>query len=141
MQLKFKRLTDTATVPRRESAAAAGFDLFADEATTLIPGQRKTVSTGIAMQLPDMNFGSIRPRSGMAVLNGIDTMAGVIDADYTGEIKVVLINHGDDYFHIHPGMRIAQLIIQPHCSWLPVTEVGELSETERGANGFGSTGQ
>lgn len=139
--IKFKRLRDSATLPDRGSREAAGFDIYADKEAFAMPiGGMCVVETGIAMSIPAGFFGSIRPRSGLAVRHGIDTMAGVIDSDYRGEIKVVLINHGEQGFAVKPGDRIAQMVIQPHASDLPVSLVDDLEDSDRGEDGFGSTG-
>ena len=138
------RLQPTAILPSRGSAYAAGFDLYSVDHYVVFPGQRVVVSTGIGLQkLPDGTYGRIAPRSGLAVKHGLDTLAGVIDPDYTGEVKVVLQNLDvNQPFVIRPGYRIAQLILE-QCITPEVVEVpGECTGlvTERGAAGFGSTG-
>ena len=138
------RLQPTAILPSRGSAHAAGFDLYSVDHYVVFPGQRVVVSTGIGLQkLPDGTYGRIAPRSGLAVKHGLDTLAGVIDPDYTGEVKVVLQNLDvNQPFVIRPGYRIAQLILE-NFTTVDVVEVqGECTGliTERGANGFGSTG-
>ncbi|HYH85738.1 MAG TPA: dUTP diphosphatase [Pyrinomonadaceae bacterium] len=138
-QLRFKRLHAEAKLPTRGSAEAAGLDIHAAELVTLQPGERAAVRTGLSVAIPRGFYGRIAPRSGLAVRHGIDTMSGVIDSDYRGEILCVLINHGDEPFQIETGARIAQLIIEsialPEPAWAE-----RLDETERGAGGFGSTG-
>ena len=136
---------DGLEVPAYESDAAAGVDLRAavekDAPIELKPGERVLVPTGLAMELPDNFEAQIRPRSGLAIKNGITALnsPGTIDADYRGEVKIILINHGQEIFTIERGMRIAQMVIAPivqarfHVS-------DELSETKRGTGGFGSTG-
>ncbi|MCA6298505.1 MAG: dUTP diphosphatase [Phenylobacterium sp.] len=132
-------------LPAYETAGAAGMDLRAavpeDEALVLRPGARTAVPTGLAFALPDGFEAQVRPRSGLALKSGV-TVAnapGTIDADYRGELKVILINLGEEDFVIRRGDRIAQLVIAPvvQAAW---REVGELDATDRGAGGFGSTG-
>jgi dUTP pyrophosphatase len=132
-------------LPAYETAGAAGMDLRAavpeDEALVLRPGARAAVPTGLAFALPDGFEAQVRPRSGLALKAGV-TVAnapGTIDADYRGELKVLLVNLGEEDFVIRRGDRIAQLVIAPvvQAAW---REVGELDATDRGADGFGSTG-
>ena len=137
------KLHDGARVPTRGSALCAGFDLYCDADFEIAPGDRHLVSTGIALEIPgDCSYGRIAPRSGLAVKHGIQVGAGVVDADYRGEVKVLLFNHGSDTFSATAGDRIAQLIIE-RCKMPDVTVVTDraLSATERGTSGFGSTGQ
>ena len=136
--IKFHKITDTSIIPKRGTDGAAGFDLHADGSYVVEAGDRAIINTGIVTEFADSIVGMIWPRSGLAAKNGIDTMAGVIDSDYRGEIKVVLINHGYSDFTINHGDRIAQILFQPVVTI--ASEGGKLSETERGANGFGSTG-
>jgi dUTP pyrophosphatase len=139
MNIKFKRLTTDAKIPLRATAGAAGFDVFSKGHYTIKPNVRCLLDTGIAMQLPQNYWGELKPRSGLAARHGLDVLAGVIDSDYTGEIKVSLINHGEDQVEIKKGDRIAQLIIQRYESdWM---EVSEFDDTARGSGGFGSTGK
>lgn len=126
-------------LPSRASYGAAGFDLMAADGVTVYPGQRAMIATGFAWAIPDGYVGMIRPRSGLAVKHGIDVLAGVIDSDYRGEVKVVLINHGERAVEFQQGDRIAQMVIQP-VIMSEIEEVSDLGETERGAGGFGSTG-
>ncbi|MBR9973035.1 dUTP diphosphatase [Magnetospirillum sulfuroxidans] len=130
-------------LPRYESANAAGLDLMAciPADIVLAPGQRMRVPTGFAMAIPVGFEAQIRPRSGLAVMHGITVLnaPGTIDADYRGELAVILINHGETGHTITRGMRIAQMVIAPVVQ-AQLTEVAELSETARGAGGFGSTG-
>jgi dUTP pyrophosphatase len=132
--------------PRQQTTGAAGVDLLAalgpDEVVTLAPGGRSLVPTGLALALPPGFEGQVRPRSGLAAKYGITVLnaPGTIDADYRGEVKVILINLGDAPFEIRRGERIAQLVVAPvtQVSFVPrVTVV----ETELGAGGFGSTGR
>ena len=141
--MKIKLLTPTATVPTRGTDEAAGYDLYADidKPITVSPGVTVTVSTGIAIQIPTGFVGIIKPRSGLAFKCSIDTMAGVIDSDYTGEIKVLLTSHDDTFgVEFEYGARIAQLLIVP-CHTPELELVDEFEDTERGDNGFGSTGK
>jgi dUTP pyrophosphatase len=132
-------------LPAYETASAAGMDLRAavpqDEPVTLRPGGRAAVPTGLAMALPDGFEGQVRPRSGLAAKHGVTLVntPGTIDADYRGEVKVLLINLGEEDVVIRRGDRIAQLIVAPvvQARW---AEVESLDETVRGVGGFGSTG-
>ena len=147
--LKFKRLTSTAILPTRPTAGAACFDLYADERAWVDDMRtRRTISTGIAIELPPGHVGLVCSRSGLAHKQGLHVLnaPGVIDEDYRGEIKVILARHpfspqwpSEDIFMIEPGMRIAQLMILP-LPQLAVVEDTSLSTTERGASGLGSTG-
>src|SRR5210317_692772 len=139
MTLLVKRLNEHATLPARGSPLAAGYDLSSSEDVSIPKGTRGLVGTGIAFTVPHETYGRIAPRSGLAVKKGIQVGAGVIDRDYTGEVKVVLFNHGDDEFVIKRGDRIAQLIIE-RCEFPEIKIVSELLVTERGTDGFGSTG-
>lgn len=126
-------------MPEYASEGCAGADLRASEAVTLAPGQRAAVPTGVRVAIPAGHVGLIWPRSGLAVRHGLDTLAGVIDSDYRGEIRVALVNHGDVPVALAPGDRIAQLLIQP-VTRARFTRTAALDETERGEGGFGSTG-
>ena len=132
-------------LPRYESEGAAGLDLLAaipeGEDLTLQPGARDMIPTGLAIALPIGYEAQVRPRSGLAAKKGVTVLnsPGTIDCDYRGEIKVILINHGSDPLTITRGMRIAQMVIAPVTRAL-FEECDSLSETERGAGGFGSTG-
>ncbi len=132
-------------LPAYESAGAAGMDLRAalseGEALELAPGARALVPTGLALQLPDGFEAQVRPRSGLAAKHGVTVLnaPGTIDSDYRGEVKTILINHGQAPFTIRHGDRIAQLVIAPVTRVTPV-EVAVLDQTGRGAGGFGSTG-
>ncbi len=147
--LKFKRLTSTAILPTRATTGAACFDLYADERAWVDDMRtRRTISTGIAIELPPGHVGLICSRSGLAHKNGLQVLnaPGVIDEDYRGELKIILARHpfcpqwpSEEIFMIEPGMRIAQLMVLP-LPQLTVVEVTDLSTTERAANGFGSTG-
>lgn len=140
--MKVKLLTPTAKVPTRGTPLSAGLDIYADnkEVTHIVTGAPKEIPTGIAVQIPEGYVGLIKPRSGLAFKKGIDHLAGVIDADYTGEIKLLLTSH-DTYgeLRIERGMRVAQLVIVP-CYMAPVELVDSLEETQRSNKGFGHTG-
>ena len=140
MSLGIKKLTNDATMPTRGSDGAVGYDLYSTE-DTVVPCQagRALVGTGISVVLPPGVYGRVAPRSGLAVKHCINVGAGVIDPDYTGEIKVVLFNHGTEDFEIKKGDRIAQLILE-RCETPMIKEIGLLEETLRGDGGFGSTG-
>ena len=137
----FRRMNKDATIPVRSSEGAAGFDLYySGLSMSILPKEYAVCETGIQMSLSPDLIGDIKPRSGLAVKYGIDTMAGVIDSDYRGEIKVVLINHGKETAFFRRGDRIAQLVVTNFYS--DVQEVTEdLDTTARGVNGFGSTGR
>jgi len=125
------------------TGGAAGMDLSAavDEPVILAPGERAAVPTGLALAIPDGYEGQVRPRSGLALHHGV-TVAnapGTIDADYRGELQVILVNLGADPHTIRPGERIAQLVFAP-VTRVAIEEVGELPATVRGSGGFGSTG-
>lgn len=124
--------------PTRGSALAAGYDLYSAETTCIPPNTRKLISTELSITLPPGTYGRIAPRSGMSVKN-IDVGAGVIDADYTGEIKVLLINNGECEYEIKSGNRIAQLILEKHAI-ADVCVVEFIESSERGEQGFGSSG-
>ena len=140
-----KRLDNGAdlALPQYETAGSAGADIRAavDAPLRLEPGQRALVPAGFAMALPAGYEAQVRPRSGLAVKNGITVLnaPGTIDSDYRGEVRVPLINLGDEAFTVERGMRIAQLVIAPVVQ-AGFDEVSDLDETERGAGGFGSTG-
>jgi dUTP pyrophosphatase len=132
-------------LPSYQSGGAAGLDLLAavaaDRPITIAPGDRATIPTGIAIALPAGTEGQVRPRSGLAVRHGVTVLnaPGTIDADYRGEIQVILVNLGRASFTVERGMRIAQLIIAPTMQVM-IRETVDLDETTRGASGFGSTG-
>lgn len=140
-EVQVKRIGDhTLPIPSRASKQAAGADLMTVNDFTLYPGGGAIIPTGFAWKIKKCCVGMIRPRSGLAANHGIDVLAGVVDSDYRGEVKVVLINHGDRPVVFHKGDRIAQMVIQP-VIMSEIEEVSELDDTERGAGGFGSTGQ
>ncbi len=128
-------------LPAYATGGAAGMDVLAAEDVTLVPGARHAVATGLALAIPPGYEIQVRPRSGLALKHGISVpnTPGTIDSDYRGELKVILINHGDRPFEVLRGDRIAQLVLGPvvRATWL---KVDELDETARGEGGFGSTG-
>lgn len=138
--IKTKRLTSTAIIPTRGSEKAAGLDLYADNEHTVLPNCVSVVPTGIAMAIPDGFVGLVWPRSGLACKYGVQTLAGVIDSDYRGELKVALTTCTKTTVRINQGDRIAQLLIVP-VSMMECVEVNSLDDTGRGAGGFGSTGK
>jgi len=133
-------------LPTYQSAFAAGLDLYAavpaDAPVVLAPGSYAKIPTGITLALPPGTEGQVRPRSGLAAQHGVTLLntPGTIDADYRGEVSVLLINHGDAPFEVTRGMRIAQLVVADIVR-VTVREAEELDNTERGAGGFGSTGR
>ena len=142
--VKFKKLHPDVELPEKKSVSAAGMDIRAwlpDGPVGIPPHERKIVDTGFAIEIEEGYEAQVRPRSGLAIKQGITVVnsPGTIDADYRGEVKVGLINMGSTTYILEPGTRIAQLVIAavPRVS---VVEVDELSETERGEGGFGSTG-
>jgi dUTP pyrophosphatase len=143
MNVRFKRLRPGAVLPRYMTAGAAGMDLSsaADGPVTLEPGARAGVPTGWAIELPAGTEGQVRPRSGLASKFGVTVVnaPGTIDSDYRGELVVLLVNLGREPHVIQPGDRIAQLVVAPVVQ-ARVEEVEALSDTSRGAGGFGHTG-
>ena len=130
-------------LPAARTSGSAGLDLSAAVEMPLVipPGGRALVPTGFAIALPAGHEGQVRPRSGLAIEHGVTVLnaPGTIDADYRGEVKVALINHGDRPFAVTRGMRIAQLVVAPVTA-VSLVEVADLDETARGSGGFGSTG-
>jgi dUTP pyrophosphatase len=138
-KIYFKKLHNDAVIPTRGSVFSAGLDLSSVESVTIAPSERAIVATGLATIIPNDTYLRIAPRSGLAAKHGIDVLAGVVDSDYRGEIKVILINLGKDTFEINPGDRIAQAILE-QCVLADVETVEDLTDSDRGAAGFGSTG-
>jgi len=137
--LRFKKLDPLAMLPSRGSPFSAGLDLHSIEATTLEPGQRRLIKTGLAVAIPEGYYGRLAPRSGLAVRKGIDVLAGVIDADYRGEIQCLLHNAGTEIVELPAQTRVCQLIIEKIITPAPVW-ADDLTGTVRGSGGFGSTG-
>ena len=129
-------------LPTRATAGSAGMDLVAAVDLTIAPGERMLVPTGIAVAVPEGYELQLRPRSGLALKHGITlpNTPATIDADYRGELRVILVNHGSEPFTVHRGDRIAQMLVQ-RVEPVTITEVDELPSTERGVGGFGSTGR
>ena len=154
MNLKVKRLTKTAILPYKAYATDGGFDVFADEAATIHNGETVAVSTGIALEIPDGYYGRLKARSGLTLNSALRVQEGTLDSSFRGEIKIIAeikaLNYDETEnlfyqtmptrpFTIEKGMKIAQLIIQP-VPHFEILEADELSESDRGENGFGSTG-
>ncbi len=154
MNLKVKRLTETARLPEKAFTTEAGFDVFADEDVTIHNGETVAISTGIALEIPDGYYGRLKARSGLTLNSSLRVQEGTIDSSYRGEVKIIAeikaLNYDETEnlfyqtiptrpFAIEKGMKIAQLIIQP-VPQIEVVEVEELSQSDRGENGFGSTG-
>lgn len=139
--IRFKKLNPSAAIPQQAHPGDAGMDLVSVDALVLEPGKRALVHTGLAVEIPVGFEGQVRPRSGLALKNGITVLnaPGTIDAGYRGELGVVLINLGDSPFAIEPGMRIAQLVIAAVAE-VTVAVADDLSATERGTGGYGSSG-
>ena len=138
--VKFVKLSDKACTPVRASCLAAGYDLASTTTGVIAPGGRLLISTGIALNLPSNTYARIAGRSGLALKHGICVGAGVIDADFRGEVKCLLFNHGDQPFYISSGKKIAQLIVTPVCHPVFIeTTVDNMEMTDRGSRGFGST--
>lgn len=144
MRIRIKKLTETAKLPTRGSASAAGYDLYADiaEKITIAPGETRMISTGLSMEIPDGYFGAIFARSGLAMKEGLrpGNCVGVVDSDYRGPFLIGLHNDSSAVRTVEPGERIAQMVVIPY---LPVEfeETGSLNDTARGEGGFGSTGK
>ena len=137
--LEVKKLSDNATIPSRGSPLSAGYDLSSAESTIIKAGGKGIVKTDLSVACPEGTYGRIAPRSGLAVKKFIDVGAGVVDADYRGPVGVVLFNFGEEDFVVNQGDRVAQLILEK-ISMADTVTVEELTDTERGAGGFGSTG-
>lgn len=135
------------SLPKYETSASAGMDLKANigESIELAPLQRAMVPTGLFIELPVGYEAQVRPRSGLAAKHGISVLnaPGTIDADYRGEIKVILVNLSNEPFSINPGERIAQMVVAKHerVDWVEVESIEQLEQSGRGAGGFGSTGK
>ena len=157
MEIKYSKLHLHAKEPFRANTSDAGYDLFSTDYVTLEPFQRKLISTGINVEIPEGFYGRIAPRSGLACKKGIDVMAGVVDSGYRGEVKVLLINLNFEGYNLKPsafeamfgsankieikqGDRIAQLIIEK-CHNVEWKAMQTLEESQRGEQGFGSSGQ
>ena len=142
MRLLVRKLIPEAELPRYAHPGDAGLDLFAAEHATIAAGESRMVKTGIAIELPRGTEAQVRPRSGLALKHAVTVLnaPGTIDEGYRGEVGVILINHGKTAFAVEKGMKIAQMVIQPVIT-VEVEEAEALSDTRRGAGGFGSTGR
>lgn len=143
MKIKVKRLSNTATLPEKGSKFSAGYDLSADinEPVLIRPGETVKIPTGLAFEVPEGYFGGIYARSGLATKQGLrpGNCTGIADSDYRGEYIVALHNDSDTTRIVEPGQRIAQVVFQPYLM-CDLEDVDDLTETERGSGGFGSTG-
>jgi dUTP pyrophosphatase len=143
MRLPVTRLSEAAMLPTRAHPGDAGLDLYASEAGRIGPGERESIGTGVAVEIPEGHAGQVLPRSGLAKRHGISLVnsPGLIDSGYRGEIRVLLLNTDpEEPFSVEPGDRIAQLVIAPIALADPV-EAESLSDAERGVAGFGSSGR
>lgn len=145
MTIRFKKLEEAAKIPHKQRQGDAGFDLYALEDTVLprnINGiiAQKQVRTGIAVEIPEGHFGLITGRSGLAFNQGIHNFNGTIDSNYRGEIKILLVNHNNIEYRVQKGDRLAQLLIVP-ITKVECEEAEELSTSNRGTDGFGSSGR
>jgi dUTP pyrophosphatase len=143
MEVRVARLRDDARLPSRAHDGDAGLDLHAAEAARIEPGERASVSTGIAVEIPEAHAGLVLPRSGLAARHGIALVnaPGLIDSGYRGEVRILLLNTDrSEAFEIEPGDRIAQLVIAP-VGGVEAVEVPELASSSRGEEGFGSSGR
>lgn len=136
----FVKLSETAKLPSRGSPAAAGYDIYSDNDSDIVilPKSKYVIPTGVKMQIPDGYYGQIASRSGLAFKYNVTAFPGVIDADYRGEIAVLLYNNSEERFIVRRGERIAQMIFMKH--EIADFIVKDLDESKRGENGFGSTG-
>lgn len=139
--LKIKKVNPDAIIPQFAHEGDAGMDLFSVDDLDINPGECKLIKTGITIELPKNTEAQVRPRSGLALKHQITVLntPGTIDEGYRGEIGVILINHGKECFSVKKGMKIAQMVIKPILT-VKIQEVQELTDSERGTGGFGSTG-
>jgi dUTP pyrophosphatase len=141
VKIRIKRGAASVPLPSYATPGAAGVDLRAAESASIAPGERAFVGTGLYLEIPGGYEGQVRPRSGLALKHGVTLLnsPGTIDSDYRGEIRVILINLGQENFKVEPGDRIAQLVFAP-CEQVVLEESADLSDSERASGGFGSTG-
>ena len=141
MTVKFRRIDPAATLPSYAHPGDAGMDIRSIEDLVIDPGARKLVHTGLVMMLPPGYEAQVRPRSGLALRNGVTVLntPGTIDEGYRGEVGVVLANFGSEPFRVEKGSKIAQIVVAP-CTRAEIEETVEIDSTERGEGGFGSTG-
>ena len=138
--VRVKKLDKNATIPTQSNSSDAGWDMYALEDTVLEPSSRTLVKTGVSLEIPPDFVGLIWPRSGLAVKSGIDVFAGVVDSGYRGDVGVCLYNSSDSTLEIKKGDRIAQILFQPS-PFFKLTESDQLTSSNRGQGGFGSTGR
>ena len=139
MELKVKRIHESAKLPSYGHIGDAGLDLYSSGTSVLAAGEIKAIATGIQLEIPAGYVGLIWDKSGIS-LKGVHRLAGVIDSGYRGEVKVVMANLGDKDFSVEAGMKIAQLLVQPVIE-VNVVDVDDLEQSSRGEDGFGSTGK
>ena len=137
--IRCQKTSEDATVPTKAHDSDAGWDLYSSEETIIGKGERQLVKTQICLEIPDDYVGLIWPRSGLAVKQGVDVFAGVVDSGYRGEVGVCLFNSSDKDFHIRKGDRIAQILFQ-EVTKSNIIEVENLEDSDRGERGFGSSG-
>lgn len=139
--VKIKKLNKEAIIPNYAHKGDAGMDLYSIDEYILNPGETKLIKTGISLELPKNSEAQVRPRSGMALKHSVTVLntPGTIDEGYRGEVGIILINHGKETFVVEKHMKVAQMVIKPVYQ-ATIEETFELSETERGEGGFGSTG-
>lgn len=140
IKLPVKLFSEDANIPTRGSEEAAGLDLYSVEDIVLWSGTRELIQTGVGMAIPKGYVGIVKSRSGLAARHGLEVGAGVIDSDYRGEIKVLLYNNSVNTYHIKSGDRVAQILFIPVLVDVEVEQVYKLDQTDRGYEGFGSTG-
>lgn len=140
MELNIKKLHHDAKMPTYAHEGDAGFDLYALKTHTIVPGSRVSVGVGLAMEIPNGYVGLIWDKSGLSLNHGLKTIGGVIDAGFRGEVAVSIMNLSTDDYIIEAGHKVAQMLIQK-VERAEIKEVAELSNTTRGANGYGSTGK
>ena len=139
MKIKVEKISPNAVLPKKIHEEDAGYDLYSIEMTEISPGERKAIPTGLKFAIPTGFVGLIWDRSGLALNNGLKTMAGVVDSGYRGEVKIVAVNLGKETIKIEPNTRIAQLLIQKIENF-EIEETRDLGESPRGRKGFGSSG-
>lgn len=141
MKLKIKKLNQDAIIPNYAHITDSGMDLYSIEDKIIRPNETALIKTGLKIELPPNTEAQIRPKSGIALKNSVTVLntPGTIDEGYTGEIQVILINHGERLYKVNKGEKIAQLVVMPVIR-VQVEEIEELQETSRGVGGFGSTG-
>lgn len=143
MEFRVKLLNEYATLPRRANTLDAGYDISSCEDASIPPLSRKLISTGLVISIPKNTYARVAPRSGLAVKSGIDVFAGVVDAGYRGEVKVLLFNSSNETFNIKIGDRIAQIILEqiitPEVVQVETLEELNIVSDSRGEGGFGST--